>query len=194
MDAILGFVCCFSVFGGIIWLGIRFLSGISDYIKSAISDKSRMTLAGKNRVAAGVSARKIGPASQLGQKVQLNYINSRGEHRSAFVDANTAHKHDDRVKVDLWGNGGTMNLVYERIKNPEVLGLISSNPVPESEPLPPDSPLNMCDNLIMTPHVAGLTIEAREELALSAANQILQVLRGERPPHLVNSEVWASAE
>ena len=64
----------------------------------------------------------------------------------------------------------------------------------ESEPLPPDSPLNMCDNLIMTPHVAGLTIEAREELALSAANQILQVLRGERPPHLVNSEVWASAE
>ena len=64
----------------------------------------------------------------------------------------------------------------------------------ESEPLPPDSPLNMCDNLIMTPHVAGLTIEAREELALSAANQILQVLRGERPPHLVNSEVWESAE
>jgi len=44
--------------------------------------------------------------------------------------------------------------------------------------------------LILTPHVAGLTLEAREQLALSAANQILQVLRGERPPHLVNPEVW----
>ncbi|SVC32834.1 uncharacterized protein METZ01_LOCUS285688, partial [marine metagenome] len=30
-----------------------------------------------------------------------------------------------------------MNLVYERIKNPEVLGLSSANPVTEPEPLPP---------------------------------------------------------
>ena len=137
MDTLIGFICCFSVFGGIIWLGIRFLSGISDYIKSATSEKSRMALAGKNRVAAGVSAPSISPASQLGQKVQLNYINSRGDHRIAFVDASTVHKHGDRVKVDRWGNAGTMNLVYERIKNPEVLGLISSDPVPEPEPLPP---------------------------------------------------------
>jgi hypothetical protein len=28
------------------------------------------------------------------------------------------------------------------------------------------------------------------DLALSAANQILQVLRGERPPYLVNPAVW----
>ncbi|SVC52070.1 uncharacterized protein METZ01_LOCUS304924, partial [marine metagenome] len=137
MDTLFGFVCCFSVFGGIIWLGIRFLSGISDYIKSATSEKSRVALAGKNRVAAGVSAPSISPASQLGQKVQLNYINARGDHRIAFVDASTVHKHGDRVKVDRWGNAGTMNLVYERIKNPEVLGLISSDPVPEPEPLPP---------------------------------------------------------
>tara|TARA_B100001971_G_scaffold193308_1_gene198254 strand:- start:514 stop:2172 length:1659 start_codon:yes stop_codon:yes gene_type:complete len=79
----------------------------------------------------------IGPDSQPGQKVQLNYINPEGEHRSAFVDANTVQWRGNRVKVDLWGNGGTMNLVYERIKNPEVLGLSSANPVTEPEPLPP---------------------------------------------------------
>lgn len=60
----------------------------------------------------------------------------------------------------------------------------------ESEPLPPDSPLYQVKNLILTPHVAGITVEAKHELALSAARQILQVLRGERPPHLVNPEVW----
>lgn len=60
----------------------------------------------------------------------------------------------------------------------------------EVEPLPPSSPLYGLDNLIVTPHVAGLTIEARRDLALSAAAQILQVLRGERPPHLVNPEAW----
>lgn len=62
----------------------------------------------------------------------------------------------------------------------------------DPEPPPPDSPLYAHDNLILTPHVAGLTVEAREQLALSAANQILQVLRGERPPHLVNPEVWSA--
>lgn len=61
----------------------------------------------------------------------------------------------------------------------------------EPEPPPADSPLYALDNLILSPHVAGLTVEARRELALSAATQILQVLRGERPANLVNPEVWA---
>jgi D-3-phosphoglycerate dehydrogenase len=60
----------------------------------------------------------------------------------------------------------------------------------EIEPLPEHSPLRGLDNLIMTPHIAGLTVEAMRDLALSAANQILQVLRGERPPYLVNPAVW----
>jgi D-3-phosphoglycerate dehydrogenase/microcystin synthetase protein McyI len=60
----------------------------------------------------------------------------------------------------------------------------------EAEPPPSDSPLYALDNLILTPHVAGLTIEAARALAVSAATQILQALRGERPPHLVNPEVW----
>ena len=60
----------------------------------------------------------------------------------------------------------------------------------DPEPPSPDSPLYGLDNLILTPHVAGITVEAKRELALSAARQILQVLRGERPPHLVNPQVW----
>jgi len=58
------------------------------------------------------------------------------------------------------------------------------------EPLPPNSSLNELDNLILTPHIAGITQETRRSLALSAASQILQVLRGERPPHLVNPNIW----
>lgn len=64
----------------------------------------------------------------------------------------------------------------------------------DPEPPPPDSPLHGVDNLILTPHVAGVTVEARRDLALSAATQILQVLRGERPPHLVNPQVWERLE
>ena len=60
----------------------------------------------------------------------------------------------------------------------------------EDEPLPADSPLRGLDNLILSPHTAGLTEEAMRGMALSAAEQILQALRGERPPHLVNPQVW----
>jgi D-3-phosphoglycerate dehydrogenase/microcystin synthetase protein McyI len=60
----------------------------------------------------------------------------------------------------------------------------------ESEPPTVDSPLYDLDNLIVTPHTAGLTALARRELAISAATQVLQVLNGERPPYLLNPEVW----
>jgi D-3-phosphoglycerate dehydrogenase/microcystin synthetase protein McyI len=60
----------------------------------------------------------------------------------------------------------------------------------EEEPLAKDSPLAGLENLILSPHIAGLTDEALRAMALSAAEQILQALRGERPPHLVNPEVW----
>ncbi len=58
------------------------------------------------------------------------------------------------------------------------------------EPPGPENPLYALDNLILTPHTAGLTAVARRELAVSAATQVLQVLRGELPRALVNPIVW----
>jgi D-3-phosphoglycerate dehydrogenase/microcystin synthetase protein McyI len=60
----------------------------------------------------------------------------------------------------------------------------------DPEPPPVDSPLYELDNLILSPHIGGITKEARRHLALSAATQILQVLHGERPPNLVNPDIW----
>ena len=60
----------------------------------------------------------------------------------------------------------------------------------ETEPPATDSAIYDLDNLIVTPHTAGLTAPARRELAISAATQVLQVLNGERPPYLLNPEVW----
>jgi len=60
----------------------------------------------------------------------------------------------------------------------------------EEEPFSADSPLAGMENVILSPHTGGLTDEALHGMALSAADQILQALRGERPPHLVNPEAW----
>ncbi|HLD00695.1 MAG TPA: D-glycerate dehydrogenase [Candidatus Nanoarchaeia archaeon] len=45
-------------------------------------------------------------------------------------------------------------------------------------------------NVILTPHTASATVEAREEMSVSAAKNILAVLRGMKPTNLVNPEIY----
>jgi len=63
----------------------------------------------------------------------------------------------------------------------------------EEEPPAEPSPLWKLDNLILTPHVAGLSGDALRELAHSAVTQVLQTLAGERPRNLVNPAAWNAA-
>jgi D-3-phosphoglycerate dehydrogenase len=58
------------------------------------------------------------------------------------------------------------------------------------EPPPPDHPLLQFDNVLASPHTAGVTKEARENMARIAAEQMLDALEGKRPPRLINPEVW----
>lgn len=60
----------------------------------------------------------------------------------------------------------------------------------DQEPPPLDHPLLKMDNVYATFHTAGVTHEARRNMAIIAAEQILQVLNGEKPHRLVNPEVW----
>lgn len=41
------------------------------------------------------------------------------------------------------------------------------------------------ENVILTPHIASATLEARDKMALLAANNIISALEGKRPPNLV---------
>lgn len=60
----------------------------------------------------------------------------------------------------------------------------------EDEPPPHDHPLMAFDNVMVSPHVAGHTIEARENMGRIAAEQALEILDGKKPPRLINPEVW----
>ena len=62
--------------------------------------------------------------------------------------------------------------------------------VPEPEPLPPDHSLLNREQVVVTPHVASGTRAGKRRLFEMAFAQVLQVLGGERPDHLVNEEVW----
>ena len=64
----------------------------------------------------------------------------------------------------------------------------------DQEPPPLDHPLLAHDKVFATFHTAGVTHEARRNMARIAADQIAQVLAGERPPRLVNPEAWPAFE
>src|SRR5262249_12136213 len=56
------------------------------------------------------------------------------------------------------------------------------------EPPPPDHPLFAFDNVIVTPHVAGLTDVAYRRMCVETVTHVLRILRGEapHPAHVAN--------
>lgn len=62
----------------------------------------------------------------------------------------------------------------------------------DTEPPPLDHPLLRMDNVYATYHTAGVTHEARANIARISADQVVAVLAGERPPRLVNPEAWTA--
>ena len=56
----------------------------------------------------------------------------------------------------------------------------------ENEPLSMDHPLRRAPNCILTPHVAGLTEDA-SNTRFDVADDVVRVLRGQRPEHAVDS-------
>ncbi len=64
----------------------------------------------------------------------------------------------------------------------------------DQEPPPLDHPLLAMDKVFATFHTAGVTHEARRNVAAIGAEQIALLLTGGRPPRLVNPEVWPAYE
>jgi D-3-phosphoglycerate dehydrogenase len=59
------------------------------------------------------------------------------------------------------------------------------------QPLPPDHPFFSLDNVILTPHLAGITEESMERMGIGAVEETLRVLKGDLPLNLVNPSVVA---
>ena len=58
------------------------------------------------------------------------------------------------------------------------------------EPPPLTHPLLTFGNVIATYHTAGVTQDSRNNMADWNAQQVAGILRGERPPRLINADAW----
>jgi D-3-phosphoglycerate dehydrogenase len=59
----------------------------------------------------------------------------------------------------------------------------------DTSPQNASHPFFEMENVILTPHSGGCSVEALEDVKTEAVNQVLSVLRGERPANCVNREV-----
>jgi phosphoglycerate dehydrogenase-like enzyme len=62
--------------------------------------------------------------------------------------------------------------------------------VTDPEPLPAGHPIFDLDNVVLTPHIAGISADHLARNAASTARDALSVLVGDRPRQLVNPQVW----
>jgi D-3-phosphoglycerate dehydrogenase len=76
--------------------------------------------------------------------------------------------------------------LYEALKERKIAG--AALDVFEVEPLEADSPLRTLDNVYLYPHVAGQTVNSARAMGMTAAENVVKVIKGEKPPFPVNPE------
>lgn len=59
----------------------------------------------------------------------------------------------------------------------------------EKEPIDHDDPLLKLDNVVLAPHIGSGSKQARFKMGETAAKNLISVLKGEKPPFLVNEDV-----
>lgn len=60
----------------------------------------------------------------------------------------------------------------------------------ETQPLPAESPLRGFDQVLLSPHMAGITEDSMRRMGALAVAQALDLIAGRRPAHLINPAVW----
>ena len=84
----------------------------------------------------------------------------------------------------------TRRALAEALRNKLIAG--AGLDVWAKEPPPPDHPLLQFDNVLASPHTAGVTKEARINMGRIAAEQLLDALDGKRPPRHYQSRSMAA--
>jgi D-3-phosphoglycerate dehydrogenase len=92
-----------------------------------------------------------------------------------FITTARGHIHDE-------------NALEEALRAKQIAG--AGLDVWSKEPPAFDHPLLQFDNVIASPHTAGVTREARANMGKFAAEQLVLTLDGKRPPRIVNPDVW----
>ncbi|OBH56687.1 hydroxyacid dehydrogenase [Mycobacterium sp. E2479] len=92
-----------------------------------------------------------------------------------FITTARGPVHDEEALLDALVSGGIAGAGLD---------------VFHEEPPRQDNPLLQLDNVVATPHTAGITVEAARDIAVATAVQWQTIFAGAMPPRLLNPDVW----
>ena len=170
-------------------------------------------------VGLGTIGTALAKACVFGFGMRVLAYRPRAEGMPDFVesaDLETLFAHSDFVSLNCPLNAQTRHLVnadrLRSMKRTAVIVNASRGPVVDEDalvtalregwikaaaldvyneqPIRRNHPFLELDNVVLTPHAAALTCESSARMSAGAARQIVQLLNGQRPDHLVNPEVW----
>ncbi len=78
--------------------------------------------------------------------------------------------------------------LYEALKERKIFA--AGLDVFEKEPISSDHPLLQLDNVTAQPHIGSATIDARVKMVNVALENIIEGLKGEQIPYIVNKELY----
>ncbi|MCS7174795.1 phosphoglycerate dehydrogenase [Pseudothermotoga sp.] len=133
------------------------------------------------------------------EKVELEELLKQSDFVSLHVPLNESTRNlIDKRKISLMkktaylintARAGVVDetALIDALKNGQIAG--AALDVFEPEPLPSDSPLFDCPNLILTPHVGAHTFEAILRMNMMAAESIVDFFNGKIPKYVANNTV-----
>jgi D-3-phosphoglycerate dehydrogenase len=101
------------------------------------------------------------------------------------------------MKKSAWlvniGRGAVIdeNALVRALRERRIAGAMLD--VYEQYRLSPEHELRNLDNVILTPHLAGVTVAARTRSGIGSAEEMVRMMAGERPRNFVNPEAWEAA-
>lgn len=112
--------------------------------------------------------------------------------------AETNHLIDAKVLETLGAGGILVNASRGPVVDEKALisalqnNIIAGAAVDVFDPEPPkaDNPLFQLDNIVLTPHLASFTDQGRRRMGMMVAEDVLRVLRGEKPVYPANPELF----
>ncbi|MEJ6401167.1 phosphoglycerate dehydrogenase [Nicoliella lavandulae] len=134
--------------------------------------------------------------TKYGKMVDWNQLFKESDYVTLHLPAvqgtigSVAKKEFDMMKESAYlinlGRGPLVNQddMVDALKNHHIAG--AGLDVYDKEPLPMDSPIRKLDNVFMTPHCAGNSVEAWNAMSHTALDNILAVFDGKKPNTPVN--------
>lgn len=113
-----------------------------------------------------------------------------GKETKGFISKNEFEIMKPTTIIINCARGGIVDeaALYQALKDKKIMG--AGLDVFENEPVKTDNPLLTLDNIIVSPHTAGMTLEGRSHLVEIAFQNVIDVFEGRSPKGLINPEIF----